>query len=133
MKRIVRGICFDDSSLPLRQRKVLLIYERGSWRLPGGHCEGGDSGGEDEVSALTREFLEETGLEIEVSNFLFSTEDDNAVLFFEVRLAGERLVRQFSSRGPSLVWFPIAKIENKEGLQKYWLRLIQRAIFYLEQ
>lgn len=84
------GICTEGNSL-------LLVNHRGLsagdfWAPPGGGVELGESA----VDALRREFLEETGLEVEVAEFLFACEllrqPLHAIeLFFKVRISGGEL------------------------------------------
>lgn len=81
----------------VEDEKVLLVCHRGLgpdgifWNPPGGGLEFGETVSE----ALKREFLEETGLEVEVGSFLFFHEHIDErfhalELFFEVRrISGE--------------------------------------------
>lgn len=88
----VCGICIKDD-------KLLLVLHKGLgelgelWLPPGGGLERGQTAPEN----LKREFLEETGLEVEVGNFLFIHEhlqgSLHAVeLFFSVKATGGSLV-----------------------------------------
>lgn len=87
----VSGICTEGD-------KLLLVLHKGLGRLgelwlpPGGGLETGQTAPEN----LKREFLEETGLEVEVGNFLFIHEHLQGSLhaielFFAVRTTGGRL------------------------------------------
>jgi 8-oxo-dGTP diphosphatase len=87
----VCGICIEND-------QILLIHHKGLtksgslWAPPGGGMEYG----EDAKAALRREFLEETGLSIEVTEFLFVHEYldkplHGIELFFEVKRVGGRL------------------------------------------
>lgn len=87
----VSGICIQDE-------KVLMIKHQSIgqgdylWAPPGG----GMNFGENARQTLIREFLEETGLEIEVGQFLFVNEfldpPLHAIeLFFEVKVIGGNL------------------------------------------
>jgi 8-oxo-dGTP diphosphatase len=61
----VYGICEDEGSV-LLVRAARYLTVAGRWFLPGG----GIDHGEDPVTALRREFHEETGLEVEVGRLL---------------------------------------------------------------
>lgn len=56
------GLCQDENGEVLLVRAAPTLTVAGQWFLPGGGLEHG----EDPVSGLTREFAEETGLEVEV-------------------------------------------------------------------
>ena len=87
----VCGICIKDERLLLVHHKGLT--SSGSlWAPPGGGMEYG----EDAKTALKREFLEETGLEIIVGDFLFVHEYldkplHGIELFFEVKIVAGTL------------------------------------------
>lgn len=88
----VCGICLDHGKL-LLVKHYSLSNEGVFWSPPGGGMVFGESA----EASLKREFLEETGLEIEVRNFLFVHEyldpPLHAIeLFFEVRATGGELV-----------------------------------------
>ena len=87
----VCGICIENG-------QILLIHHKGLtksgslWAPPGGGMEYG----EDAKEALCREFLEETGLGIEVTEFLFVHEYldkplHGIELFFEVKRVSGKL------------------------------------------
>ena len=87
----VCGICLKDD-------QILLVHHKGLgkanslWAPPGGGMQYGESAHE----ALKREFLEETGLKIEVRRFLFVHEYldpplHGIELFFEVVVLGGEL------------------------------------------
>src|SRR5690606_38420493 len=90
-KKFGRKLRLRVNGLLVEQDKVLLIKHRMAedryfWNLPGGGMEYGA----DVASNLQREFLEETGLEVEVEDFMFVYEflepPLHAVeLFFEVK------------------------------------------------
>jgi len=56
----VNAIILNQSGLLLLTRRSAKVREPGKWCLPGGHLEGG----EDWISALRREVLEEVGLRV---------------------------------------------------------------------
>jgi 8-oxo-dGTP diphosphatase len=91
----VCGICIENNKLLLIHHKGLT--ETGSlWAPPGGGMEYG----EDAKSALQREFTEETGLEVEVDQFLFVHEYldpplHGIELFFEVKICAGVLKKGF--------------------------------------
>lgn len=134
MKRVARGVCFDDLSLPLRQRKIVLIYEKGSWRLPGGHCEGAGNERESARRAIIREFKEETGLDVEVLTWLFGRTDSaaNKQVYFLVKPIGGELIQKTSADGASPSWFLIGEL-SKVKLGFFWGPLIGRILSFLEQ
>lgn len=81
----VCGICIKDDQLLLVRHKGLSASGT-LWAPPGGGMEYG----EDAKTALRREFLEETGLDVEVGEFLFVHEYldkplHGIELFFEVK------------------------------------------------
>lgn len=81
----VCGICIKDERLLLVRHKGLSASGT-LWAPPGGGMEYG----EDAKTALRREFLEETGLDVEVGEFLFVHEYldkplHGIELFFEVK------------------------------------------------
>ena len=81
------GICVHDHQLLLVNHRF--VTETDFWSPPGGGIEFGESA----ASCLVREFREETGLDIRVDNFLFTTEFVSPPLhaielFFRVTLLG---------------------------------------------
>ena len=87
----VCGLCWDEGKLLLINHR--LVTETRFWSPPGGGVEF-----EERLeSALEREFLEETGLQIQAGNFLFGCEFIHAPLhaielFFSVTRTGGKLV-----------------------------------------
>lgn len=86
------GICVKNDSLLLVNHSGL-NNNRPLWIPPGGGIKPGESA----TQALEREFLEETGLNIEVHNFLFLNEfikePLHAIeLFFRVSILNGRLI-----------------------------------------
>lgn len=89
----VCGICLEQDKVLLIRHKYLAKKDY-FWSLPGGGMLFGESAEE----ALKREFLEETGLEIAIKQFLFVHEFlDNPLhaieLFFEVAIIGGNLLK----------------------------------------
>ncbi len=83
----IKGVLFD------RDGRVLLCHnERGDWELPGGRPERD----EDDRSCLRRELREETGLEVEVAEFV-------SLYRFEVLPGREVDIRAYGCRmsGPA--------------------------------
>lgn len=135
-KKFGRKLRLRVNGLLVEQDKVLLIKHRMAedrhfWNLPGGGMEYGA----DVPSNLQREFLEETGLEVEVGDFLFVYEflepPLHAVeLFFEVkRMRGSlglgtdpELSRenQIMTRLEFLSLEEVDKIEEEEKHRMLW-------------
>lgn len=89
----VCGICIEKGKVLLIRHKYLAKKDY-FWSPPGGGMLFGESAEE----ALKREFLEETGLEISIKQFLFVHEFlDNPLhaieLFFEVAIIGGNLLK----------------------------------------
>jgi 8-oxo-dGTP diphosphatase len=87
----VCGICEDEGKLLMVNHR--LVRERDFWAPPGGGVEFGEPMQE----SLKREFLEETGLDVEVGEFLFGGEFVNpplhsVELFFKVVRIGGKLL-----------------------------------------
>lgn len=118
----VSGICFENES-------ILLIKHIGVgktpslWAPPGG----GLNFGETVTECLKREFLEETGLEIEPQEFLFTNEylelPLHAIeLFFKVKVIGGRLKKGIDPEMSieaqiikDIRFVPFDQIENNES------------------
>lgn len=111
---IARGVCFR------RPRKnpelsVLLIYERGRWRLPGGHLEPDETN----QDAVVREFREETNLDVEPKGKFFVhreiTQKDEKVIetFLFVRIVGGELTQRMTDQGRSPDWFSIERLPRR--------------------
>ena len=85
----VNGVLIEEDKILLIQHKM--SEDRAFWAVPGG----GMDYGSDVISNLRREFLEETGLEVAVKDFLFVYEFLEPPLhaleiYFEVeKIAGE--------------------------------------------
>lgn len=58
----VKGVLVDDGCI------LLGLNDRGEWELPGGQLEAGES----PESAVSREFREETGLEVKAERLLLA-------------------------------------------------------------
>ncbi|MHC2990544.1 NUDIX hydrolase [Pontibacter sp. HJ8] len=89
----VCGICLKEDKL-LLVRHQATIRNQAFWAPPGGGLEFGET----TAACLRREVLEETGLQTEVSRFLFVNEFREpplqaVELFFELHLTGGELVK----------------------------------------
>jgi 8-oxo-dGTP diphosphatase len=87
----VCGVCWKGESVLMVKHK---FGEKDFWAPPGGGIEFGES----IQSALKREFLEETGLQVKVQRFLFGCEFVKASLhaielFFEVEWVSGELMK----------------------------------------
>ena len=87
----VCGLCWKGESVLMVKHK---FGEKDFWAPPGGGVEFGES----IHSALKREFLEETGLQVNVQKFLFGCEFVKASLhaielFFEVEWVSGELIK----------------------------------------
>lgn len=85
------GVCIQTDSI-LLVKHIGLGSKGIYWSPPGGSVEYG----EELESTIKREFMEETGLEVEVGKFLFINEFIDSPLhalevFFEVRIIGGQL------------------------------------------
>ena len=92
----VCGICLDEQDRVLMVRHKGLGEEGELWIPPGGGMEWGQSAPDN----LKREFLEETGLEVTIGDFLFVHEHQQASLhsvelFFRVYPKGGTLTKGF--------------------------------------
>ncbi|GAB4338322.1 MAG: NUDIX domain-containing protein [Flammeovirgaceae bacterium] len=115
----VCGVCVQDDKV-LIERHHALIREGYFWTVPGGGLDYKESAEE----ALKREFLEETGLEIEITDFLFVHEFLNPPLhaielFFSVKITGGRLVlgedpemKEHGQLMDKIVFMPFAQIKQ---------------------
>ncbi|MBI2121954.1 MAG: NUDIX hydrolase [Candidatus Sungbacteria bacterium] len=114
MKNSSRGICLDKE-----KKYVLLIYENGSWRPPGGKLKIG----EDANAATCREFAEETELIVKTSNRVDHVTDQE--FCFVVRIIGGLLKQKQKRVGLSPNWFNIHELPKM-----YWRykRMIKKAI-----
>ncbi len=88
----VCGLCWKDNSLLMVNHRGLTADD--FWAPPGGGVEFGNAAEE----RLQQEFLEETGLRVSVSRFLFACEFikdplHSVELFFDVTLEGGELRR----------------------------------------
>ena len=111
----VCGVCWGDDSL-------LMVNHRGImpghfWAPPGG----GVAFGESVDDCLRREFLEETGLEVHVGQFLFACEfirdPLHAIeLFFEVGISGGALQKGDDPEFPTIEDVRFMSIEEISAL-----------------
>ena len=69
IKVVVKGVLVKNKKILIVQRSQIETVGAGTWETVGGNLQFGESFKE----ALTREFLEEVGLNITVKNQLFST------------------------------------------------------------
>ncbi|HEX8866515.1 MAG TPA: NUDIX hydrolase [Lentzea sp.] len=111
------GVCVND------QDEILLARWLGPkgkmWILPGG----GIDHGEHPHDAVVREFMEETGFEIEVLRLLgidseFREEQDRDYhalrIMYEVRIVGGELRYEVDGSTDMAGWFPLADIGQME-------------------
>ncbi|QMU28511.1 NUDIX domain-containing protein [Adhaeribacter radiodurans] len=89
----VCGICLQQDKILLIRHKPFAPNTAGLWSPPGGGLQYGES----MQSGLIREFKEETGLDIQVSSFLFINEFISLPLhalevFFKVEVMGGNLI-----------------------------------------
>jgi 8-oxo-dGTP diphosphatase len=125
----VNGVLIEDGKILMA--KHLMGEDRIFWSVPGGGMKYGTSAPEN----LKREFLEETGLEIEVGSYLFVHEYLDPPLhamehFFEIRRTGGILRLgtdpELDHQGQilmELAWMDIKQLKNlpKESLhQVFW-------------
>lgn len=92
----VCGICTQDNQLLLIRHKPFALNKNGLWSLPGGGLQYGET----LQIGLEREFKEETGLQVEVGDFLFVHEFISLPLhaleiFFAVTITGGILTTGF--------------------------------------
>ena len=129
----VGGVLFNS------QRQVLLIKRdqppaRGLWSIPGGRQEPGES----LTEACRREFMEETGLEIEVINIIAVVERQlegfhYVIVDFLVRLASETTaVPVAQSDVAEALWVDLAELDQY-SLVVGLAEIIQRASVSLMQ
>ncbi|TAH18873.1 MAG: NUDIX domain-containing protein [Cytophagales bacterium] len=119
----VCGICIDE-------QQILLVKQEGLahipylWIAPGGGLEFGETLQE----ALKREFFEETTLEAEIGNLLFTNQyvapPFHAVeFFFQVKIPKEKIKkRYFPPNEPSLAevrWLDIAELNEIPNAYKH--------------
>lgn len=108
-KRIVRGVCLWKPN-PGFSEQVLLIFEDKCWKLPGGHIESGEW----PRNALTREFLEETQLKIEILvRFFIYTTSKGKEGFFLVRPGNIKRAYQIASETKNVAWFSVDHLPLK--------------------
>lgn len=118
----VCGLCIQDDQILLVNHN--LIAETDFWAPPGGGIEFGESA----AACLVREFKEETGLDVQVGSFLFTTEfiqpPLHAIeLFFQITILGGQLKKGIDPEMESkdqiirevkfLSWDEIKKINPK--------------------
>ena len=105
----------------VRRDEALLLVRRGhapyagSWSLPGGHVEHGET----MTSAIERELLEETGLVGRCGRFVgwaerFSGDYHVVLLDFEVEIIGGEL--QAGDDASEAAWLPLATLVELDDL-----------------
>ena len=120
------GVVHDDSGRLLLVRGSDQSTFPGSWNLPGGGIEHGES----PTNALTREFVEETGLTVEVdslvdvrSDLVLSPTGDRLTHFdrivYDVRVTGGEVRDEAEGTSDGARWF--AKDELSEITLLPWL------------
>ncbi len=120
------GIVHDESGRLLLVHGSDQSYFPGSWNLPGGGIEHGES----PIDAVTREFLEETGLAVEIgslvdvrSDLALSPAGDRLTHFdrivYDVRITGGELRDEADGSSHGVRWF--AKDELAEITLLPWL------------
>ncbi len=108
-------MCWDDDRILLVRSSTLDDIEPGTWALPGGGIEHGES----PEDALHREFGEETGLTIEVTGLRDVTADlallrhKDAVMhsdrvLYDVRVTGGTLRNEVDGTSDLVEWVPAA-------------------------
>jgi mutator protein MutT len=125
---VVRLIIVNSSGQVLILRRAHTAYAQGSWCLPGGKVDYGET----VEQAVAKELREETSLECKSAQFLFYQDSLPSEpgrmhcinLYFQCSVSGELLMNPESSEwawiGPEdLDKYEIA-FRNDEGLQLYW-------------
>ncbi|WP_412541561.1 NUDIX domain-containing protein [Longispora sp. K20-0274] len=113
------GVCRDDSGRVLLVQMSPSSAHYGSWNLPGG----GIDHGEDPADAVVREFLEETGLVVEITglrgvsaevvplpSFGILRHQDQIV--YDVRIVGGELAPEADGTSHRVAWLTDAEIEG---------------------
>lgn len=109
----VYGICIQDGQLLVIREKI-----RGRWftKLPGGGLELGE-GIQD---CLKREWMEELGQEIEVTEHFYTTDffqpsafDDSQVISVYYRVKARSGLAKIIEPAMELLWLPIAEISEE--------------------
>ncbi|MFE0461331.1 NUDIX hydrolase [Kitasatospora sp. NPDC058965] len=115
------AIVVDDGRMLLaRLAEASPVFPPGRWHLPGG----GIDPGEQPVQALTRELLEETGLQLATARLLDARSYDVerlgvrwhlTALFYLVTLrAGAPEVTEVDGSTDAAVWLPLADLRESE-------------------
>lgn len=100
-------------AIVLNERREVLLVKRQDvplWDLPGGRVE--DDGGEDTRSCVIRETREETGLEVEITEYIgryYNFECSDIQFVYACRPHGGEMI----SSGPEtkkLAWFPLNRL-----------------------
>lgn len=130
-----RAIVFDEDWLiPL-----IFVSKKNYHKLPGGWVESG----EDKIETLKREFLEETGCEIDVTKEIWRVVESNSIREHTSYCYIANIVSKWVSnpmpeeldRWYQLIWRTIDEaiflLENDIPNDPYWDRIVERDLFIL--
>lgn len=132
-----RAVVFDDDGLiPL-----IFVSKRNYHKLPGWWIEPN----EDKIEALKREFLEETGCEIEITTEIWMVIETNPIRDHKsycyigqvISKWEASLTHDESFRWHQLKWRTIDEaiflLENDIPIDRHWDRIIERDLFILKK
>ncbi|GIG57464.1 hypothetical protein Lfu02_18360 [Longispora fulva] len=113
------GVCRDDSGRVLLVQMSPSSAHYGSWNLPGG----GIDHGEDPADAVVREFLEETGLVVEITGLRAVSSEvvplphigvlrHQDQIVYDVRITGGELTPEADGTSHRVEWLSDAEIER---------------------
>ncbi|MBA4848811.1 NUDIX domain-containing protein [Emticicia sp. BO119] len=121
----VCGICIENNQVLMVCHKGV-INDKDVWLPPGGGMEEGET----VKQALRREFLEETGFEIEVENFLYKREFIHVPLhaielYFNVRILSGELIKgtdpEINADAQLIKEVRFIPVQNRDFLQKMYI------------